>query len=107
MRGGRAPLAGIGKSHGVFWAEGKNKGTLRQDGSVPANTKPDGTRSKAQRTGNDKELPFRLGMVAHTFKPNVGEAETRKSLEASLVHINKFQDSQGYIERPCHNHYTN
>lgn len=42
-REGQDPLAGLGKSHGACWGEGKSKGTLSAGGSGPANTKPDGT----------------------------------------------------------------
>jgi hypothetical protein len=34
-------------------------------------------------------------VVAHAFSPSSWEAE------ASLVYKSEFQDSQGYIEKPC------
>ena len=42
-------------------------------------------------------------VVAHTFNPITQEAEAGGSLElkVSLILQSKFQDSQGYTEKPC------
>jgi hypothetical protein len=42
-------------------------------------------------------------MVVNAFNPSTQEAEGRQisEFEASLVYKVRFQDSQGYTEKPC------
>ena len=40
-------------------------------------------------------------MVPHTFNPSTWEAEAGRSLSWRPAWSTKFQDSQGYTEKPC------
>jgi hypothetical protein len=48
-----------------------------------------------------KELPPTPGVVAHTFNPSTREAEAGGFLSLRPAWSTKFQDSQGYTEKPC------
>jgi hypothetical protein len=40
-------------------------------------------------------------MVVHAFNPSTREAETGGFLSSRPAWSTKFQDSQGYTEKPC------
>jgi hypothetical protein len=49
-----------------------------------------------------QEQEFVPGVVAHTFNPSTWEAEAGGFLSSRPAGLqSKFQDSQGYTEKPC------